>query len=124
MAPAVDHDSTNRWSHKPPTVSNGDAYMLDDLNQTDPPNPSKIYCLTFDDVCARKGKSSLNPDHYQNIQMVPAIIPTGQKRWTSQNNRQAPTLILPLPDSYSSDTTWPMRFADKFDETGESARAK
>jgi hypothetical protein len=118
MAPAADD---SMYGHQPPTVSNGDAYVLGDPNQPYQPTDSQIYCLTFDGKCARKGKSSLDFDDYPTPRPVPAHIPKGQTRWdwvTPSRQRYAPTLILPVPDNYSADTAWPMRFAPAFDKFG------
>jgi hypothetical protein len=122
MGPAVDHDPTNPWAHQPPTVSNGEAYVLADLNQTYPPPDSQIYCLIFDGSCARQGASSLDPDSYPKPNPVKAHVPSGQRRWDwvqASMNNYAPTLILPVPDSYSGGTVWPMRFGPKFDAQGK-----
>ncbi|HEY6767604.1 MAG TPA: hypothetical protein VI386_22845 [Candidatus Sulfotelmatobacter sp.] len=118
MAPAVDN---GMYAHQPPTVSNGDAYVLGDPNQPYQPTDSQVYCLTFDGKCARKGESSLDSDDYPAPNPVPGYIPKGQKRWdwvTASRLYYAPTLILPVPDSYGADTAWPMRFAPEFDKSG------
>ena len=65
MAPGVDSDPMNHWGHQPPTVGNGDAYVMEDP-QSDPSKASLIYCLTFDDVCAPKGTRFLRFYDYPN----------------------------------------------------------
>lgn len=120
MAPGVDPSSM--WAHQIPTISNGVAYVLGDLNQIYPPSDSQIYCLTFDSKCARQGASSLDSDDYPKPSPVLAHIPKGQKHWdwvTASRQYYSPTLVLPVPDSYSADTAWPMRFGPAFDAQGK-----
>jgi hypothetical protein len=122
MAPAVDHDSSNHWAHKPPLVSAGDGYYLEDPTQPNPTKVSHIYCLTFDNACAPKGSSFLRfHDYPDDVQLLHPALPGRRSDWgwaAASWQYSAPTLILPMPDSYSSDGVWHMRFADHFDETG------
>jgi hypothetical protein len=121
MAPGV-HDPTNPWAHQAPTVSNGEAYVLDDPNESYPPTSSQIYCLIFDTTCARQGVNVLDPDDYPAPNPVEAFISGGQTSWdwaTASRQYYAPTLILSVPDSYSANTAWPMRFGPKFDAQGK-----
>jgi hypothetical protein len=76
-----------------------------------------IYCLTFDSHCSRAGITTLDPDGYPaaatpvNVQAPPS--------WAWMSLYRSPTfataLILPMPDSYSTDGAWPMHFAPVFD---------
>jgi hypothetical protein len=119
MAPAVDN---SMYAHQPPIVSNGEAYVIGDLTQKDQSKVSHIYCLTFDNACARRGATSLNPDHYPTTTpLVPVKITSGKTRWdwvSASKRSNAPTLVLPVPDFYSTDTAWPIRFAPRFDKNG------
>jgi len=120
MAPGVDPNS--KWAHQPPTIGNGEAYSVSDPTQGYPPTDSQIYCLIFGSTCARRGASTLNPDvNYPKSSEVEAYVPGGQTSWqwvTASRNYHAPTLILPVPDSYGVDTVWPMRFGPAFQAQG------
>jgi hypothetical protein len=122
MAPAVDHP--HPWAHQDVDVSTGDAYLL-----TDPTHQGSsvtIYCLTFDSICAPKGERSLKfHDYPHDVQLLHANLPDGQLNWNwpaASHRNDNPTLVLPMPDSYSSDGVWHMRFSNHFDATGKAYR--
>jgi hypothetical protein len=102
--------------HKPPQLSTGDGFYI-----THP----DIYCLTFDGKCAPKGPERLNKDSYPSPQ--PLILNTHDPKsasapwdWFSLvTGHRHTVLILPMPDSYSNDGVWHMRFASTFNSTGQ-----
>lgn len=93
------------------SVTTGDGYYI--------VVPS-VYCLTFDSHCSRAGITKLDPDGYPVV-AAPVNV-TAPPSWKWMNLYQSPTfataLILPMPDSYSTDGAWPMHFAPTFDING------
>ena len=127
MAPTVDHHE--QWAHHDVQVTTGDGYIFEDYSQYSAGHPaqstsysSHIYCLTLDDVCARRGSSSLQfDDHPSNVTPVQVSLPSGQRAWdwaTASQKNPTLTFILPMPDSYSTDGSWHMRFLNHFDVNG------
>jgi hypothetical protein len=99
--------------HHSPQLSTGDGYYISNAFL----QKAHIYCLTLDSRCARKGPRSLNsdsypPDHLLKVQRKNA---TGTWDWRTASRNQA-ALILPMPDSFSNDGTWNMRFSPDGDE--------
>jgi hypothetical protein len=101
--------------HQPPQITTGDGYFV---------KTSGIYCLTFDGKCAPKGPASLKHDGY--TKPVPLTVNSHSSTdgpaawdWVSASRGHI-ALILPMPDSYSNEGTWFMRFAPNFDPTGKS----
>jgi len=103
------------FHHRPPQLSTGDGYYI--------MNPD-IYCLTFDTKCAPKGPAALNRDGYPTTMLLtmnshdPSGGPTSWDWVSAVNGHRHTVLILPMPDSYSNDGVWYMRFAKKFDPNG------
>jgi hypothetical protein len=124
MAPSTHHPKNMKWPHMPPTVSNGEGYVLDDGDTNFPAANSQIYCLLFNTTCARSGPDALVSDSHPSPSVIAAFGPAGQNgepgwKWFDiSRNNSALTLILPMPDSFSSDTAWPMRFGAAFDPQG------
>jgi hypothetical protein len=116
IAPAGDNTVGTKSFHLP-RISNGDGYYI--VN-------NGIYCLTFDGECAPKGKSTLVNDSYppSTILPVPVKAPAGGKSWdwasrvTSGSYGLPTILILPMPDSFSDDGVWFMRFGPAFSPDG------
>jgi hypothetical protein len=102
--------------HKPPQLSTGDGFYI-----THP----DIYCLTFDGKCAPRGPESLNKDSYPSPQPLilnshnPKGASTPWDWFTLVTGHKHTALILPMPDSYSNDGVWHMRFASTFNSTGQ-----
>ena len=95
--------------HHTPQMSTGDGYYI--------PAPG-VYCLKFDDECGPAGATSLisGPGYPQGqlLKMAyhdPANATTSWP-WQTKGSGQI-VLILPMPDFYSNDGVWPMRFRTK-----------
>ncbi len=116
IAPAGDNSAGSMSFHLP-RISNGDGYYI---------IHNGIYCLTFDGECAPKGKTKLDNDGYPTSTLLPVAVkaPSGGKSWdwasrvTSGNYGLPTILILPMPDSYSDDGVWFMRFGPAFSADG------
>jgi hypothetical protein len=101
--------------HKPPQLSTGDGYYI--------PTPD-IYCLTFNDECARKGSATLASDHYPGSSLLTIPFHGAQDQsaswdWVQVGRSGNTVLILPMPDSYSDDGVFPMHFAANYNENGD-----
>ena len=90
-------------------MSTGDGYYV--------PGPG-IYCVKFDDACAPAGAPSLMVGSgYPKGQLLELYYhdrtqkPSGWP-WQSKGSGHV-VLILPMPDFYSNDGVWPMRFRAK-----------
>jgi len=106
--------SADNLHHRPPQISAGDGYFIE---------TSGIYCVTFNSTCAPPGSSTLSHDGYtaSAVLKVNSHDPKEPPRawdWASASAGHT-ALILPMPDSYSDDGTWFMRFAPQFDPTGQ-----
>jgi hypothetical protein len=120
VAPAP--DLNDPWQHGPVHVSSGDGYFLGNGSIQ-----QGVYCLTFDGICAPQGARSLlfhdYPDYVQLLQVNSPSGP-GVWNWIDASQKSGPTFVLPVPDSYSSDGAWPIRFSGglggKFDATGQT----
>jgi len=101
-------------------VNSGDGYYFDSKEA----GTNRIYCLAFDGTCARQGAKSLRfHDYSDNIRPLPVNLGKGEKAWdwvTASRKNSAFALVLPMPDSYSNDGVWHMRFGAKFDQDGSS----
>jgi hypothetical protein len=105
-APTMSH--RDKIHHHIPQLSTGDGYYV--------PGPG-IYCFKFDDECAPAGAKSLTLGtgyppvgkplelYYHDSTQTAA---TGWPWQTKSNGHVA--LILPMPDFYSNDGVWPMKF--------------
>jgi hypothetical protein len=114
IAIAPNSHSVDNWLHEPPVVSAGDGFLLADFSEQQE-MVGHTYCLTLDDKCAPKGAKALKSTHYPDAEPLEVAMPSGHKQWVDAvKNQHATALILPMPDSYSSDGVWPMRFAKKY----------
>jgi len=108
------YTAADNMHHKPPQLSTGDGFFI--------ATPG-IYCLTFDNKCAPKGADSLKADHYQQAVPLP-IHATGEQsgrwNWPKAIGENDIALILPMPDSYSNDGVWHMRFGSSFSPDGST----
>jgi hypothetical protein len=92
--------------HRPPEVSNGDGYPFPDAG---------IYCLSFDDLCGRKGPRSLQQGQYPDAALLKDYS-SADWNWVKASNRNI-AFILPMPDSYSSRAMWYVHFSDHFGDS-------
>ena len=117
VAIAPNSQSVGYWQHQPTTVSAGDGYLLADFTEPLHQPLGHAYCLTLDDECARKGPDTLKSSHYPDVEPLQVSMPSGHQQWINAVKGQlhATALILPMPDSYSSDGVWPAHFAAKWD---------
>jgi hypothetical protein len=107
-------DIDSQYRHKPPTIGSGDGYSIP---------KSGIYCLDFGDLCAPKNPNgTMTTGDYPDPVPLPVQVPAqSPDKWpwykNSTTSRQANGiyLILPMPDSFSNDGTWPMQFAAQSD---------
>jgi hypothetical protein len=94
------------------SLRTGDGYFIQRAN---------IYCLAFEDKsglhCGDFGNGTrLDPDGYP-----PAAGPLQVKvsqNWQWTHLTTATALILPMPNSYSNDGVWPMRFGRAYHPSG------
>jgi hypothetical protein len=96
--------------HHIPQLSTGDGYYV--------PKPD-VYCITFDEVCAREGPAVLTTDHYPSSSLLTIPFHGAADRsatldWVKFAKAGNTVLILPMPDSYSNDGVFPMHFASTF----------
>jgi hypothetical protein len=102
--------------HHIPQVSAGDGYWI---------KTPGIYCLVFDGECAQRHGDSLQHHDYADphllaVKFPPAKDGSSHWDWASAVGTKNTALIIPMPDSYSSEGTWFMRFASTFDGTGKA----
>jgi len=104
-------------------IDNGDGY---------PMLRPGVYCLTFDGSCTPKPAcsstnppscpSTLSPDHYPQkvkpLQLSVSAQWDWSHKWLPAQYGYATAFVLPMPDYYSTDSGWFMRFNDQFDATG------
>jgi hypothetical protein len=114
------------YHHHLPQISAGDGYYI---------TVPDIYCLTFDNECARKGPRTLTTDHYPSSSLLTVPYRAAadhSTRWdwvsiarngAKNNGTNNTVLILPMPDSYSDDGVYQMHFASAFDSSGNSYKA-
>ncbi len=96
--------------HHLPQISAGDGYYIPD---------SGVYCLMFDNRCARPGPYALTQDGYDDVKPLAMKFhaESGKTIWDMiESNNGGIALILPMPDSYSNDGIWRANFGPKFDE--------
>jgi hypothetical protein len=108
IVPGVADDNDDEAFHTL-ALSTGDGYLLRKPN---------AYCIIFDNLCAQNvapsGKTSLDPDGYPKTLPLPVNAAYGW--WaTYQKGKNVTALILPMPDSYSNDGVYHMRFGPKYD---------
>lgn len=108
LSPDASNQSKPHTFHYP-YISMGDGY----------PFKNDIYCLLLDGRCGSKNnKTKLASDNYDTP--APLTVYASQSwDWRRIYTYYGGTaLILPMPDTYSNDETWPMRFAKTFDSGG------
>jgi hypothetical protein len=116
IAIAPNTHSAKNWQHEPTVVSSGEAYLLGDFNNSQ--MEGHAYCLTLDGVCGSRGESELRSRSYPTVETLHMKMNDGHDGWVQAVKQQyATAIVLPVPDSYSSDGTWAMRFAPYFDGT-------
>jgi hypothetical protein len=110
MAPGV-VDDTQLWGHHTPTFSAGDGTLFD----------PGVYCIGFDKNCdPHRPKISLSTDGYPGSQLLGVAVPAGWAWSTTAFRSDGTYLILPMPDSYSNDGVYPMRFSKTFHPTNDN----
>jgi hypothetical protein len=116
IAIAPNTHSAKNWQHEPTVVSSGEAYLLGDFNNN--LMEGQAYCLTLDSVCGSRGESELRSGNYPTVETLHMKMNDGHDGWVRAVKEQSATaIVLPVPDFYSSDGTWAMRFAPYFDGT-------
>jgi hypothetical protein len=88
--------------HHPLFFSAGDGAQI----------PSGIYCVAFDGACKTNSIAKLDKDGYAKPIPVPVSKPVGWN-WTGYTGDMY-VLVLPMPDSYSSDGLYGMTFQSSF----------
>jgi hypothetical protein len=111
MAPAAAAD-TMIWPHLPPTFTEGDGYRID---------AGVIYCLAFDGGCAplRIG-ATFQAVSYPAGELLEVSVPQNWLWYKDGYKNYGTYLILPMPDSYSNDGFWYMRFGSDFSTDGST----
>jgi hypothetical protein len=120
IAIAPNTHSAPYWRHDPIIVSSGDGFVLGDYNSDHDQQVGNIYCLLYGTDCGPKGATTLKFEDYYGGPPLQMKHPSGQASWdwiTVAHQANATALILQMPDSYSDDGAWPMRFAPKYDGT-------
>ena len=109
-----DNDPDMRY-HRPPQLSTGDGYYIAKRN---------VYCLAFFNTQTNSLQCNPGaPNSAENYLPEETIkLPHGSGHWqwwtvAAKDNGQT-ALILPMPDSISNNGTWPVKFAQQFDEEG------
>lgn len=92
--------------HHVPQISTGEGYYVGDKG---------IYCLDFDGQCAPKGASSLSDGHgYPPGHLLQ--VPSGSTPWLwPQKSSGNVAIVLPMPNFYSNDGLWQVRFRKTYD---------
>jgi len=105
--------------HHIPQMSTGDGYYVPGAG---------IYCLKFDDACAPAGATSLMiGTGYPQGQLLEmyyhdrAQKPSSGWPWQTKGSGHV-VLILPMPDFYSNDGVWPMRFRAKHNSINDPVK--
>lgn len=108
----------NDMRHRPPQLTTGDGYYIT--------NP-KIYCLAFAPSSTGTLQCAPTAPSSPTDNSLPIKIHNSSKHWDwwtvaqPGGKKTAHTaLILPMPDSITNDGTWPVKFAKKFEVTGET----
>jgi hypothetical protein len=111
MAPSAAAD-TMKWPHLPPTLNEGDGYRID---------AGVIYCLGFDGKCAplRTG-AAFKPIGYPVGELLAVAVPQNWLWYKDGYKNYGTYLVLPMPDSYSNDGVWYMRFGSDFSADGST----
>lgn len=108
LSPDVSDQSRSHIFHYP-YISMGDGY----------PFKGDIFCLLLNGKCGSiNNNQTLRNDGYDTA--VPLSVSATQTwDWRYAVTHYGSTaLILPMPDTYSNDETWPMRFGSSFDSGG------
>jgi hypothetical protein len=114
MVPGVADENDDEAFHTL-AISAGDGYLVE--------NPA-MYCVTFGagaDTCGKNvvpnGKTALDKDGYSAVEPLPVYA---ADTWgnTYASGKNVTALILPMPDSYSNDGVYRMRFAAAFNVHG------
>ncbi len=74
--------------------------------------PGGVYCVAFDGACRPNSITKLDKDGYAAPIPVPVTKPVGWS-WTGYTG-DTYVLVLPMPDSYSSDGLYTMTFQSSF----------
>lgn len=120
IAPGIGDNSQNGRDFHTPQLNTNDGYYI---------LSTGIYCLTFDDECAPvETATSLGTDSFPDpdhaLLPVKVKLTNGAWNWASRFSsgqyRSPVILILPMPDSYSNEAEWFMRFGKTFDPNGAS----
>jgi hypothetical protein len=121
MVPDVTDNNDDEAFHSMAIVA-GDGFFVEKPN---------VYCITFDLKCAQNivasQKKLLSQDGY--AQPIPLSVHAGTGWWSMyqkayKNGGKVTAFILPMPDSYSNDGVYQMRFAPKFDVDGNGYDTK
>lgn len=105
LAAAMDEPDDFQHHHLP-QISTGEGYYIGD---------NGIYCLAFDRKCAVQGAAALVDDHGYPPSGILQISP-GMRPWPwPQKSSKNVAIILPMPDVYSNDGLWQLRFRNKYD---------
>jgi len=98
--------------HHIPQISTGDGFYIPDAG---------VYCLTFDNICARPGPRTLSKGGYGDVHPLALYYKPGSGNdvWDMIRKNGGVTLILPMPDSYSNDGVWRANFGPKWDGKGK-----
>jgi hypothetical protein len=110
MAPGVG-DDTKQYNHHPPVFTMGDGF----------PIPAGINCVGFDtntNCAPKRQKTTLLAGDYPGAKLLGVSAPVGWTWYTDSYRVYGTYLILPMPDSFSNDGTWHMRFGSRFDKNG------
>jgi hypothetical protein len=118
VAPDVGSESKHNAFHFP-QISTGDGYPI---------KKNGIYCLTFDSECGKAVGSKLDRGNYSDSSKLlhakfklTALV-TNEWDWISAS-KTGIVIILPIPNSYSDDGDWHMRFANKYNSQGKGYQA-
>lgn len=106
----------NRLHHHSPQLSTGDGFYIKESNLT----TTRIFCVSFGPQCVPDGPDHLNNDSYPQSNLLQLHYSgKGSWDWASsifQNDGMA--LILPMPDSFSNDGVWHIRFLGQKETDG------
>jgi hypothetical protein len=111
LAPGVGRVKEDNIHFHVPFISTGDGYPI---------GRNGVYCLMFDSKCAPAGSSTaLTLGDYPTTAQPLSVKPKSSGTpwdWKSAYSRgyYVTVLILPMPDSYSTDGVWSMRFGSKW----------
>jgi len=118
IAPSVMTVSQSALQHQPPMLLAGDGFTVNE----------QISCVIFDGLCGGTALPTavLTPSAgYYPPTLISLNKSSSSWHWYSSDLiTKAYVVILPMPDSYSDDGTWPVRLSDTYSFSQQTSPAE